>query len=193
MPTAASVASAPDLAAERCAVHPGRPAADRCPVCARPRCAADTVLGRACAVCGGQDLGARPSRPPLDLGAVCGAAAAAHLTAVASGFVGQEYVEVRYFSLLVPAGVGILCAIAAEHGARGARGLVVRVVAAAYAVLSAGLAFHLEGSVGLLTPVGTVLPPYVAAAAGAWLWTQPPSQRRRRAAPDSAADAVTRE
>lgn len=184
MPTAdvtADVTAAPSGADARCAVHPGRPAADGCPVCARPRCAADAAAapGGGCLVCEGRSS-ATPARPPTGPRAVVGAGVLAHLTAVGSGFVGQQYVEVRYFSLLVPAGVGILCAIAAERGAAGARGLPVRVVAVAYAVLSTAFAFVLEGSAGLVSPAGTVIPPYIAAAAGAWLWTQPPSARKKR-------------
>ena len=177
------LAAAPDVAGvtppQRCAVHQSRPAVDYCPVCARPRCAVDAAGDRAgCAVCGGQELG-EPRRPPLNAAAVLGASVLAHLTGVASGFVGQEYVEVKYFSILVPAGVGILCAIAAERGAGRARGLGVRLVAVAAALLSTALAFRLEGSVGLLSPALTVGPPYLAAAAGAWLWTQPPSAKAR--------------
>lgn len=165
----------------RCAVHPARPATDLCPVCGRPRCSADAAgaPGGGCLVCKGRTE-ARPTRPPVDLRAVVGAAVLAHLTAVLSGFVAQQYVEVRYFSLLVPAGVGILCAIAAERGAGGARGLPIRLVAVGYAVLSTVLGFVLEGSAGLVTPAGTVVPPYLAAAAGAWLWTQPPSTKKSR-------------
>jgi len=101
---------------------------------------------------------------------------------VLSGYVGQQYVEVRYFSLLVPAGVGILCAVAAERGAGRARGVWVRLVAVLYAVLSTVLSFVLEGSADLISPIGTVGPPYLAAALGAWLWTQPPSAKKQRKA-----------
>ncbi|HVE98921.1 MAG TPA: hypothetical protein VNA12_07055 [Mycobacteriales bacterium] len=181
MPSAATYPTADDGSTDRCAAHPGRPAHDRCPVCGLARCAADAVGGAVgCRVCGGRDP-EQPTTTPVDTRALVGAAVLAHLTSVASGFVGQQYVEVRYFSLLVPAGVGILCAIAAERGAGRARGLGIRLVAAAYGVLSAGLAFRLEGSVDLFGPVGTVGPPYLAAAAGAWLWTQPPSRKRRAA------------
>src|SRR5436190_9881471 len=40
---------------ERCAVHPARPAVDRCPVCGRPRCGADarSAPGGGCLQCGG--------------------------------------------------------------------------------------------------------------------------------------------
>ncbi len=181
MLTAVETAGPAALQADRCAVHPSRPAADACPVCARPRCSADAAAatGGGCQVCGGRSSATAP-RPPVDLRAVVGAAVLAHLTAVLSGFVGQQYVEVRYFSLLVPAGIGILCAIAAERGAGGARGVPVRLVAVFYAVLSAALSFVLEGSAGLLAPGGTVGPPYLAAAAGAWFWTQPPSTKKRQ-------------
>ena len=164
--------------AQRCAAHPGRPAADLCPVCGRPRCAADAAdPAVGCELCGGR-VAAPGRRPPADLRAVCGAAVWCHVTAVAAAYVGQQYVEVRWFSLLVPVGVGIVCAIAAERGAGPARGTPLRIIAAVYAVLSTALAFRLEGSVELFSPLRTVGPPYLAAAAGAWFWTQPPKQRR---------------
>ncbi|HVE64572.1 MAG TPA: hypothetical protein VNB94_12325 [Mycobacteriales bacterium] len=179
VPTAVATASTD----QRCAMHPARPAADMCPVCTSPRCSADAAAaaGGGCEVCQGRS-GAPPRRPPVDLRALAGAATLAHLTAVLSGYVGQQYVEVRYFSLLGPAGVGILCAVAAERGAGGARGVPIRLVAVLYAVLSTVLSFVLEGSAGLLSPLGTVGPPYLAAALGAWLWTQPPSAKKQRKA-----------
>lgn len=183
------VSAAPDPLADsdRCATHPGRPAADRCPTCARPRCAADAAaeVGGGCPVCEGKPSGPRP-RPPVGARALAGAAVLCHLAAVLSAYVGQQYVEVKYFSLLVPAGVGIVCAIAAERGAGRARGVTLRLMAVGYAVLSTGLSFRLEESVGLFSPAGTVVPPYLAAVAGAWFWTQPPSQRASRAKERSA-------
>lgn len=103
------------------------------------------------------------------------------MVAVAAAYVGQQYVEVRWFSLLVPCGVGIVCAVAAERAAGGARGTPLRLLAVLYAVLSTALAFRLEGSAGVFGPLGTVGPPYAAAVLGAWYWTQPPSQRRAKA------------
>src|ERR1700761_2912200 len=48
-PCQADRVSAP--AVPRCAAHPARLAVDRCPRCARPRCAADADRGGGCAIC----------------------------------------------------------------------------------------------------------------------------------------------
>ncbi|HVF20702.1 MAG TPA: hypothetical protein VNA14_10715 [Mycobacteriales bacterium] len=181
-----AVPTATDPAAptgDRCAAHPARPAVDLCPVCARPRCVGDAVTTPGgCLLCDGSAPTTTRRRRPVDLCAAAGAAALCHVVAVAAAYVGQQYVEVKWFSLLVPAGVGIVCAIAAERGAGRARGTSLRVLAAVYAVLSTALAFKLEGSVDLFGPLGTVGPPYLAAASGAWFWTQPPKQRKKPAA-----------
>ncbi len=182
MPSADPAADFPSEDAtpgERCAAHPGRPAADPCPVCRLPRCAADAASATGCLICEGRTVGPT-ARPSLGTGPLAGAAALTHVVAIAAAYIGQQYVEVHWFSLLVPAGVGIVCAIAAERGAGRARGVPLRVLAAVYAVVSTALAFRLEASVDVLGPIGTVGPPYLAAAVGAWFWTQPPSAKKTR-------------
>jgi hypothetical protein len=54
----------------------------------------------------------------------------------------------------------------------------VRVLAAVLAVLGVALSFVIEGSLDVLAVDPDVLLPYVAAAAGALLWTIPPRSRR---------------
>ena len=128
----------------RCAAHPGRPAVDLCPLCARPRCGAD-VLGGSCAVCGGGP--ATDPRPtelftylsPAVLRALCGGAAQA----------------------------------AARHPGRSPIGSRVRVVAVGYAVIGMALGFLLEGTYAPVSLKLDVLVAYVIAAGAAWLWTAP--------------------
>lgn len=170
---------------DRCAVHPGRPAADGCPVCARPRCAQDAAQWPrgGCAAC----EGVRPqgsTRRAVTRETILGAAAASHVAAVFAGAVASQYVEVSVFGLLVPVGVGIGIGAAAEAGARGARGWAIRLVAVAYSLVAVGAGFRFEpGGVGPLDlgQVQDVLAPYACAAVGAWLWTVPPRKPRAAA------------
>lgn len=172
----------------RCTVHPARPALDLCPVCARPRCGADATADGAagCGVCR-----ARPAQPAVQVASerdrqragLVGAALAASVVGLVGGFVSSQYVGAGAFAILAPFIVGLLCGAVATRAARtdgrGRFGLVVRVVAVGYAVLGAAYAFRfVPGSESAFTPAGRVLPPYAAAAAGAWLWTIPPRRRR---------------
>lgn len=162
----------------RCAVHPSRPAAGLCPVCERPRCAADVGPRPGCAACGGVAAAAR-TRRPVTAESVVGAAVACALVTPLAGAIASQYVEVDIFSIAVPAGVGIACGYAAEAGARRARGWQIRVAAVFFALLATAYGFEFEpaGVDPLDLPVTWL--PYVAALAGAYAWTAPPARRRR--------------
>lgn len=167
----------------RCAVHPGSPSYDTCPVCSRPRCAADAELapGGGCLAC----EGARPRKgpPPLDLRALAGAGVVCGLAAPLAGLISSEYVGAGFVGYIVPFFVGIVMGIAAEAGARVKRGRALRILAAFYAVLAVatgldhplalGNAFALEPD-WWITPIPRTLVLYAGAAAGAWVWTAPP-------------------
>lgn len=184
---------APDLAGARCPVHPGRPAVDRCPVCIRPRCGTDAAqsVGGGCAACRGQrsaesagPAAARSPAPPSDLERLVRASLAATAAGTAGGVVASEYVGAPYFSFLAPFVVGVLCGAAATRAARtdgrGALGLRVRAVSVLYALLGVAVGFRLvPGGPSAFTPFGEVVVPYLAALAGAALWTQPPRNRPR--------------
>lgn len=164
---------------QRCAVHPARPAFDTCPVCARPRCAADAdeAPGGGCVACRGSD---RPvGRPRPQRRDILAAAVSCHLAALAGGAVASQYVDVTFFDVIVPAGIGIVCGAVAEAAARGTRGSELRVVAVLYAVVGAVAAVRfVPGPQSLVTPLAATWPGYAAAAAGAWLWTAPPRRRK---------------
>ena len=164
----------------RCAAHPGRPAVDLCPLCARPRCGAD-VLDGSCAVCGGGPVAdPRPEAGSLEL--LVRAALAANVAGVAGGYVTAEYVGTDLFTYLSPAVLGALCGgaaqAAARHPGRSPIGSRVRVVAAGYAVLGVALGFLLEGTYAPVSLEVDVLVAYVIAAGAAWLWTAPPRAGR---------------
>ncbi len=111
---------------------------------------------------------------------------AASAVALVGGFVSSQYVGAGAFSLITPFIVGMLCGAAATKAAhtdgRDRFGTVVRTVAVVYAVLGAAYAFRfVPGSESPFSPAGRVLPPYLAAAAGTWLWTLPPRRRGRKA------------
>ncbi|MDQ1713783.1 MAG: hypothetical protein QOE45_3233 [Frankiaceae bacterium] len=170
-------------AALRCAVHPGLPATDTCPVCARPRCAADALaaLGGGCLACEGRR--GRPGPPPADLRALVGAACVSGLVAVPTGLVASEYVGAGFVGWVVPVFAGIVVSIAAEAGAGKRRGLALRLLAAGYSVLAIALGLAQPRAAGSpFTPVGRVLGLYALAAFGSWLWTAPPRVVKR--APD---------
>ena len=173
--------AAPLAPGTRCGAHPVRRAVDLCPVCGRPRCAADAAEapGGGCPACGGSagPLVARapvPARERLVRGAL-----AAQGAAVLGGVVAAEYVEAPLFSYLTPFVVGVLTAAAAQAAAGGARSgpdvSRIRVVAVVYALLGVALGFVLEQSTAI-TDRDTLVP-YVAAVAGVVLWTLPPKAR----------------
>lgn len=157
-------------AGERCAVHPGRPAVDRCPGCARARCRPDRArLGPSgCAGClappgrrsGGQpDLAVRGVRAGL----------ATMLVAVLGGFVATQYVDAHVLSLVGPGLVGLAAAWAAS--AAGGPGWLTSGIAAAGAVLGTALGFRLvPGGQSVVHPLAEVGPPYLCAILGVLGW-----------------------
>lgn len=167
----------------RCGVHPVRRAVDRCPVCDRPRCAADAASapGGGCPACHGvrpgDELPAKRAVPLLE--AAVRAALAAQAVALLGGVVAAEYVDAQLFAYLTPFVVGVLTGAAAQSASGGVRtGPVaarVRVVAGVYAVLGVALGFALERSKDVLD--SSTLLPYLAAVAGVVLWTLPPKPR----------------
>ena len=176
-------AGAPVAPGTRCGVHPVRRAVDRCPVCDRPRCAADAAAapGGGCPACSGVRPGEEPpARQPLPLlEAVVRAALAAQAVALLGGVVAAEYVDAQLFAYLTPFVVGVLTGAAAQAASGGVRtGPVaarVRGVAGVYAVLGVALGFALERSKDVLD--SSTLLPYLAAVAGVVLWTLPPKPR----------------
>lgn len=173
--------AAPLSPGTRCGVHPVRRAVDLCPVCARPRCAADAAAapGGGCPACGGS-ASTGPVRPavPVQERLVRGALAA-HGVAVLGGVVAAEYVDAPLFSYLTPFVVGVLTAAAAQAASGAARtgrdAARLRVVAVIYALLGVALGFVLEKSTGTLET--STLLPYAAAVVGVVLWTLPPKVR----------------
>jgi hypothetical protein len=180
----AAPADAPLEPGARCGVHPVRRAVDRCPVCAVPRCAADAeqAPGGGCPSCGGRRPGtvsavrrAAPARERLVRAALAG-----HAVALLGGVVAAQYVGASLFAYLTPFVVGVLTGAAAQSAAGGVRtGPVaarVRANAVGYAVVGVALGFALERSQGALSL--PALLPYLAAAAGAVVWTLPPKSAR---------------
>lgn len=165
-------------------MHPGRPALDVCPVCDRPRCAADagdaTPGCRAC-------TRAAPSsrvRPPDPAERLVRGTLAALGAAVLGGVVSAQYVGAELFAYLTPFVVGVLCGAAAQAAAggprRGTTALRVRGAAALCALLGTGLGLLLEGSRSPVSSAAVV--PALLAVAGAVLWTAPPRSGPRRQA-----------
>jgi len=179
-----SPTSAPPRVRPRCAVHPSRPAVDACPVCERPRCGADvSAVAVGCLGCVAESAGAVSTvRPAGDVERLVRAALAAYAVSLVGGLVASEYVGATVFAYLGPFVVGVVCGGAATRAAgtegRGQLGSRVRAVAAAFAVLGIALSFVVEGSLGVLELTSDVYLPYVAAVAGALLWTMPPRSPR---------------
>lgn len=169
--------------AARCAVHPGAPAFDACPVCARPRCAADATLapGGGCVACEGRV--ARKGPPPLDLFALVRAGLVCGLVAPLAGFIASEYVGATYVGVLVGGFVGIVVSIVAEAGAGKKRGEALRWLAVVYSVVAVGIGLAApRASKSPFSPLwggwDSVPLFYAAAALGSWLWTMPPKVRK---------------
>ena len=174
----------PDGPGLRCAVHPGRPAVDACPVCGRPRCGADVAaVTVGCLGCSGEvSAPAQTVRPPGDLERLVRGTLAAYAVALLGAPIGSEYVGATVFEYLGPFVVGMICGGAATRAAqtngRGQIGTAVRGVSAAVALLGVAFSFVLEKSQDVLSLSPDVLLPYAAAVAGALLWTLPPRAAR---------------
>ncbi len=178
-------ASAPPAAdGTRCAVHPVRRAVDRCPVCSRPRCAADAqeATGGGCAVCQRRDTGTEQPRGVALMERYVRGALAAYAVALLGGVVAAQYVGAAVFAYLTPFVVGVLTAAAAQGVAglpkTGSPAMLIRLLAGGYAVLGVAFGFVLERSAEVLGAAS--VPPYVAAVLGVVLWTLPPSSRRQK-------------
>jgi hypothetical protein len=171
-----------DVTALRCAVHPSRPANDACPVCARPRCAADAhaAPGGGCLACEGRRGRAVP--PPAAPPALIAAAAAAGPVAIVTGLIASEYVGAAWYIGLgaVPAFVGIVVSMIAERAAGTARGPRLRVLAAVYSVLAMMVAYQpARAAESPFVLQWRVLLTYAIAAGTSWLWTVPPRVVKR--------------
>lgn len=107
---------------------------------------------------------------------------AAYAVSLAGGLVASQYVEAGLFSYVGPFVVGVICGGAATKAAgtdgRGQLGTRVRAVGALLAVLGVGFGFLQEQSLAPLSFDDDVLLPYLAAVAGAVLWTMPPRARK---------------
>lgn len=176
--------AAPLAPGTRCGVHPVRRAVDLCPVCARPRCAADAAEapGGGCPACGGSTGG--PVRPPAPLRErLVRGALAAQGVAVLGGVVAAEYVQAPLFEYLTPFVVGVLTAAGAQAAAGAARSgpdaMRIRLLSVVYALLGVALGFVLEKSTGPFE--SSTLLPYAASVVGVLIWTLPP---KARPAPD---------
>jgi len=163
------------MPATRCAVHPARVSVDRCPRCARPRCGVDAADydGRGCGAC----LNPAPVAPGAPyLERLVRSGAAAFVVALIGGWIGTQYVDVQYFSLVAPGLVGLATGWAASAAAGAPADVRIRraalLIGAVAAVLSAGLAFRLQSGGGQ-DPVGSwheVGPPYLVAVIGTLAW-----------------------
>lgn len=174
--------TAPLRQRERCAAHPARPAVDTCPVCARPRCGADAAAYPGCLLDVAPPVTSavvRRRTPPTDLERLVRAGLGAQVVALLSGPVASEYVQAGVFAYLGPFVVGVVCGATALRAAstdgRGRLGMQVRVIGATLAVIAVAFGFSLEVSQPVLST--STLLPYLAAAAGAVLWTIPPKRR----------------
>lgn len=169
------------MSSARCAAHPSRPAVDACPVCDRPRCAADRTAYEGCVVCHEEDVSGVRSASQ-DLERLVRAALAAYGAAVAWGYVTSEYVGAEVFQYLSPAVLGVLAGgaatAAAGHPGPGVLSNRIRWVVGLCALLGTALGFVLEGTYGALSSSLDVLVPYVIAVAAGWLWAAPPKAPR---------------
>lgn len=117
---------------------------------------------------------------PAALAALVGGMIIANIVTIVGGGIASEYVDAKFFSIAIPGLVGAAiggCSIGAARLASqrawlpdGMRGLL-RVISGGYAILSACYAFDFTDAA--YGPIGHWLPPFAAAAIGAWLWTYP--------------------
>ena len=187
------------MPSSRCAVHPSRPAASRCPRCDRLRCDADAAaLPDACLACTTVDRHPVPAGARRTAGAplealVRGGAVAVAVAGLAA-LVCSQYVDAGLYAYVTPALAGIVCGVAVQRaaGAAGTADSALRVLAVVAALAAVAGSFRLvPGGLSVVTPLDRVALPYVLAVAGAWLATAPPGGRRasRRdgaTAPDAA-------
>lgn len=177
---------APAARAERCAVHPARPAVDHCPRCGAPRCGSDAAAapGGGCLACHG---GAATDPAVVEVPVVEGlvrAALAALPVSVVGGAITSEYVGTGAFAVITPFLVGVACgavAVAAAGRVPRPAGLRwVRLIGVLFALIGTAYGYRfVVGGEDPFGPAGSRIGPYVAAAVGAWLWTVPPRRRRR--------------
>jgi hypothetical protein len=150
-------------------VHPGRPAVDFCPVCERPRCAADARAGAAgCLACAAE--AARAARltwrqPASRLEAWVRASLAGLAVCLIGAAICLEYVNAHIFSWVLPGLIGTTCAAATVVAAAPYGRRSMRILGAAFGVASALEAFRFATT--SFGPPGRWWPPVVAAAAGA--------------------------
>ncbi len=175
----------------RCAVHPSRPATDRCPVCGRPRCSpdADRYGAAGCEACQETPSGRAPAAREI----VVRAGLAGMAALLFDGWVETQYVRVHLLSLIAPVVGGLaaawVCSAAAGMDGRRLRSAVLAVAGGA-AVLGAALAFRVNSGGGLspVHPAGRVGPPYLAALGGVALWQLVFAAPRRQPPGDGDAD-----
>jgi hypothetical protein len=171
--------------APRCAVHPGRPTLDACPVCGRGRCAPDAATWAAggCAACQPGPRGSGRPLGPWRLAVRAGLAGV--VVTVVGGVIATQYVGVHVFSWLVPGLLGIAAGWVTAAAAR--TGSVASAVAVVSGVLATALGLRLQpGGASLLHPVSDVVPPYLTAIAGALGWRLVAGPNTRSAEQDAA-------
>ncbi|HVU61902.1 MAG TPA: hypothetical protein VHA79_11655 [Mycobacteriales bacterium] len=157
----------------RCAVHPARVARDRCPNCARPRCA-DDVLAH------GEDHCGACAVEPVEGGSrtfperVIASGLTVIPVTVVGGWIYSQYVEVSTFSWLVPALIGVAGASASttvwQRGGGWSRPAVVIGLIAAVCGTAFGFRLFPHGPHDPLHPWHVVGLPYLCAVAGSLLW-----------------------
>jgi hypothetical protein len=154
----------------RCAAHPGRRAADRCPVCERPRCGADrrTFGDGGCAAC----VTNREHDAPAGATELLVRAGLAGLAAaLLGGWIAAQYVDTAYFSIIAPGLVGLVCAWAVTTAAARLPSRMALALAGVTGILGTAISDRLvPGGQNLFLPLGHRLPPYAAAVVGAVLW-----------------------
>jgi hypothetical protein len=139
-------------------------------------------VGAGCLACRGlPEVATLVAPPPTDEERLVRAALAGYAVALPAGLVASEYVDSPVFSYVFPFVVGVVTGWAATAAARtdgrGQLGTRVRVIGAVLGVLGVALGFLLEKSLDPVSADVHVLLPYVAAVAGAVLWTAPPKPR----------------
>lgn len=139
-------------------------------------------MGAGCAACRGlPEVASLVAPPPGDTERLVRAALASYAVALPAGLVASEYVSSPVFAYVFPFVVGVVTGWAATAAARtdgrGVLGSRVRAVGAVLGVLGVAFGFLLEESLDPVSADVHVLVPYVAAVAGAVLWTAPPRQR----------------